>query len=215
MLWRISDILPFTVTESDMPSEGLVCYDPSGPANQVLLPTSYYLKAILSIITGERDWEVLSYVLCHLPAQLANKHMFCGPNSRALMSQILNAVGAQIMGDTFASGVDRWQPGLKARDAQGLVYHTLSVLISYRRCFDTQQRNALVELFMAGLDGRQPATIKCCLHALSLSAFDLQQSMAKYMTSILTKLSQIMTNPDMAVHILGFLAIVGSIASLH
>ncbi|KAL1712140.1 hypothetical protein EV715DRAFT_259758 [Schizophyllum commune] len=215
MLWRISDILPFTVTESDMPSEGLVCYDPSGPANQVLLPTSYYLKAILSIITGDRDWEVLSYVLCHLPAQLANKHMFCGPNSRALMSQILNAVGAQIMDDTFASGVDRWQPGLKARDAQGLVYHTLSVLISYRRCFDTQQRNALVELFMAGLDGRQPATIKCCLHALSLSAFDLQQSMAKYMTSILTKLSQIMTNPDMAVHILGFLAIVGSIPPLY
>ncbi|KAL1745332.1 hypothetical protein HDZ31DRAFT_36729 [Schizophyllum fasciatum] len=215
MLWTIADVLPFTVTESDMPSEGLVCYDPSGPAGQALLPTSYYLRAILAIITGERDWEVLSYVLCHLPAQLANKHMFCGPNSRALMSQILNAVGAQILDDTFASGVDRWQSGLKARDAQGLVYHTLSVLISYRRCFDTQQRNALVELFMAGLDGRQPTTIKCCLHALSLSAFDLQQSMAKFMTSILQKLSQIMTNPAMAVHILGFLAIVGSIPPLY
>lgn len=215
ILWTSSDTLPFSVAESDMPSEGLICYDPSTPGSRAVLPTSYYLKAVLAIITGERDWEVLSYVLCHLPAQLANKHMFCGPNSRALMSQILNAVGPQIMGDTFASGVDRWQTRLKARDAQGLVYHTLSVLVSYRRCFDTQQRNALVELFMAGLDGRQPATIKCCLHALSLSAFDLQQSMAKYMTSILTKLSQIMTNPDMAVHILGFLALAGSIPPLY
>jgi hypothetical protein len=39
--------------------------------------------------------------------------------------------------------------------------------------------------------------------------------MKKYLTRILEKLSQIMSNPEMAVHILSFLAFVGSLRELH
>jgi hypothetical protein len=39
--------------------------------------------------------------------------------------------------------------------------------------------------------------------------------MTKYLSRILEKLSQIMSNPEMAVHIINFLSIVGSLHSLH
>ena len=213
-IWQIPQRLPFTVAEVDTPSEALISYDPTGPGSRMVVPISTYLSAIVAILEKEKDWEILSYVLCHLPVQLANKHLFCGPRSRELVAKILAALCTGILNEEFASHIDHWPVGLKARDARGLAYHTLSVLVGYRRCFDSQQRHLLVETFQAGLNG-QLSTIKCCLHALSLSAFELQSSITKCLPRILEMLSQIMSNPDMAVHILGFLSIVGSLRPLH
>ncbi|KIK64922.1 hypothetical protein GYMLUDRAFT_70880 [Collybiopsis luxurians FD-317 M1] len=210
-LWRVPEQLPFTVPTADIPSEILGTYDPSTPDDAVVLPISKYLTTVLAILESERNWDILSYVLCHLPTQLANKHLFCGPRSRVVISRILNILCLGILeGGNFARSIDRWPTGIKVRDAHGLVYHTLSVLVSYKLCFDLQQRHSLVEVFLGGLSG-QPATIMCCLNALSICAFELQPSIIRYLSSgILVKLSQIMSNPDMAVHILSFLSIVGS-----
>ena len=213
-LWRIPEVYPFKVYGPDTPSEVLVSYDPLGPEHMLVLPTSRYLQAILTIFEKETSWEILSYALCHLPVQLSTKHLFCGPKARAAISKMLTLLCSGILDGQLAASVEQWPLGLKMRDAHGLAYQTLSVLISYRRCFDLQQRHLLVEVFQAGLNGPLP-TIKRCLHALSLSAFELQPSMTKYLSRILEKLSQIMTNPHMAVHILGFLSIVGSLKPLH
>ncbi|KAJ7037381.1 hypothetical protein C8F04DRAFT_1092252 [Mycena alexandri] len=213
-LWGIPESLPFTVVDADTPSEGLASYDTIGPENSLVLPISLYLTAIYGIIEKEHSWEVLSYVLCHLPNQLANKHLFCGPMSRTACSRLLTALCTGILNGDLGSHVELWPAGLKVRDAQGLAFHTLSVLVGYQRCFDMGQQHLLVEVFQKGLDG-QPATIKCCLHALSLAAFELTSSMTKCLSRILEKLSQIMSNPDMAVHILGLLSIIGSIRPLY
>ncbi|KAF8966956.1 hypothetical protein BDZ97DRAFT_1806083 [Flammula alnicola] len=213
-LWHIPETFPFYVSGPDSPSEVLVSYDPEGPDRILVLPISRYLLAIDAILEKETSWEILSYVLCHLPAQLSNKHLFCGPKSRAAISKMLSILCSGILSGELASHVEQWPVGLKMRDAHGLAYQTLSVLVGYRRCFELQQRHLLVEVFQAGLNGT-PATIKCCLHALSLSAFELQPSMTKCLSRILEKLSQIMSNPSMAVHILGFLSIIGSLQSLH
>ncbi|KDR74143.1 hypothetical protein GALMADRAFT_99986 [Galerina marginata CBS 339.88] len=213
-LWHIPESLPFHVSGPDTPSEVLVSYDPEGPDRMWVLPISQYLQTICGILERETSWEVLSYILCHLPVQLSNKHLFCGPKSRAAVSRILSVLCTGILNGELGSHIEQWPTGLKARDAHGLAYQTLSVLISYRRCFDLQQRHLLVEVFQAGLNGQLP-TIKCCLHGLSLSAFELQPSMTKCLSRILEKLSQIMSNPNMAAHILGFLSIIGSLPVLH
>jgi tuberous sclerosis protein 2 len=213
-LWRMPEVFPFYVSGPDSPSEVLISYDPEGPDRILVLPISKYLSAIAAILDKETSWEILSYVLCHLPVQLSNKHLFCGPKSRKVISKILNIICAGIITEDFASHIEQWPIGLKVRDAHGLAYQTLSVLVSYRRCFDLQQRHLLIEVFQAGLNGA-PETIKCCLHALSLSAFELQPSMTKSLSRILEKLSQIMSNTNMAVHILGFLSIIGSLKELH
>ncbi|KIJ61264.1 hypothetical protein HYDPIDRAFT_31562 [Hydnomerulius pinastri MD-312] len=212
-LWAVPEMLPFTSIDADTPSEGIISYDLVQESPRVL-PIDIYLVALLGILEKERNWEVLSYVLCHLPVQLANKHLFCGPKCRALFAKLLTVICSGVTTGDLGSFVDRWPVGLKARDAHGLAYHTLSVLISYRRCFELPLRHALVDVLREGLNG-QPSTIICCLHALTLSAFELTSSLKRSLPTLLEKLSQIMSNPDMAVHILSFLSIVGSISELH
>ncbi|THH18707.1 hypothetical protein EW146_g2322 [Bondarzewia mesenterica] len=213
-IWRVPESLPFSVPESDTPSDGLISYDPEGPGNRLVLPISTFLRAIITIIETEKDWEILSYVLCHLPTLLANKHLFCGPKSRGAIRDLLTTLCTGISTGSFATSVTYWPPGLKPRDAQGLAYHMLSVLISYRKCYDPSLQHILVEVLIGGLSGQQ-STIKCCLHALSLSAFELPNSIKRFLTEILQKLSQIMTNATIAVHIIDFLAIVGSLPPLY
>ncbi|KII83854.1 hypothetical protein PLICRDRAFT_47047 [Plicaturopsis crispa FD-325 SS-3] len=213
-IWNLPESLPFTISDVNTPSESLVSYHPNDPENEAILPISGYLTALVNILEKEKNWEILSYVLCHLPVQLANKHLFCGPKAREVVARLVLTLCTGLVNGDLAAGVDRWPHNLKARDAQGLAYHTLSVLISYKRCLDMSRRHMLVEVFERGLNG-QPATIKCCLHALSLAAFELPSSMTKFLSRILEKLSQIMSNPDMAVHIIGFLSIVGSLRELH
>ncbi|CDO75461.1 hypothetical protein BN946_scf184823.g15 [Trametes cinnabarina] len=215
-LWSIPEVLSLSVAASDVSSEGMTSYDPSNPGhNESVLPLSVYLAKLVEVIETEREWEILSYVLCHLPAQLANKHLFCGPRSKVVIGKLLASLCQGISDGSLATKVERWPDGIIPRDAQGLAFHTLTVLISYKRCFDNpQQLHLLVEVFLLGLNG-QPSTQKCCLHALSLAAFELQPSMAKYLTRVMEKLSQIMSNPAMAVHIIDFLAIVGSQRALY
>lgn len=213
-IWRIPENLPFHVPESDTPSDGLISYDPDGPGNRVVLPISSLLTAFNEILTNETDWEILSYVLCHLPSLLANKHLFCGPKSRQAISKVIDLLCTRLSMGEFAWSITYWPPGLKPRDAHGLAYHTLSILISYRKCIDPPKQHILVEVLMAGLSGQQ-STIKCCLHALSLSAFELPDSTRRFLPDILTKLSQIMTNATIAVHIIDFLSIVGSLPALY
>ncbi|EKM76245.1 hypothetical protein AGABI1DRAFT_131561 [Agaricus bisporus var. burnettii JB137-S8] len=192
-LWNHPEVYPFVVADSDSASEALISYNPNGP-NDLVLSIDQYLKVIIGILERETSWDVLSYVLCHLPTQLANKHLFCGPLCSQLISRLLNVLCTGILKGELGFYIEAWPPGLKPRDAQGLAYHTLSVL--------------------QGLDG-QLSTIKSCLHALTLSAFELRISVTKCLPRILEKLSQIMSNPNMSVHILGFLTIVGTIPALY
>ena len=212
-LWQLPESLTFYVP-ADSPSEVLVSYDSEGCFPILVLPISRYLKTIIGLLQRETSWEVLSYVICHLPVQLSNKHLFCGLKCRSEISKLLSVLCSGIHGGDFATSIEQWPSGLKVRDAHGLAYHTLSVLLSYQRCFELPQRHLLVEVFQAGLND-QLSTIKCCLHALSLAAFELPSSMTRYLSRILEKLSQIMSNPSMAVHILGFLSIVGSLPALY
>ncbi len=213
-LWFYPEVLPFTVAAMDSPSEAMISYHPEVSENRIVLEVSKYLKAIIDILEKETSWDVLSYILCHLPTQLSNKHLFCGPLCRLLISRLLNVLCTGILKGELGFHVETWPPGLKPRDAQGLAHHSLSVLVSYRRCFELHQRHVLVEVFQQCLDG-QLSTIKCCLHALTLSAFELQSSVTKCMPRILEKLSRIMSNPNMSVHILGFLSIAGTLPALY
>jgi hypothetical protein len=212
-LWHHPEKFPFVVADSDSASEALISYNVDGPSDLVL-GISEYLKVIVSILEKETSWDVLSYVLCHLPTQLANKHLFCGPLCSQLIARLLNILCTGILNGELGFYVIAWPPGLKPKDAQGLAHHSLSVLVSYRKCFEPKQRHVLVEVFQQGLDG-QLSTIKCCLLALTLSAFELRTSVTKCLPRILEKLSQIMSNPNMSVHILGFLTIVGTVPALY
>jgi tuberous sclerosis protein 2 len=213
-LWRLPDIPSFHLSEDQSFSERLTAYDPAGPGRKVVLPLSDYVDAITTVLRGERDWEILSYVLCHLPSQLANKHLLCGPKCKTAVVQMTDAFCVGILEGTFASDITAWPHRLYASDATALAYSAITVLISYRRHFEPARQHRLVETLYRGLSG-PPVSALTCLHALTLAAFELRPSMTKFLADIVDRLTQIMSNPQAPVHIINFLAMVGSLPELY
>ncbi|KAL0579621.1 Tuberous sclerosis 2-like protein [Marasmius crinis-equi] len=242
LLWSCPEKLDFLDGAKGL-SGLLRTYDPEfSPTDQTtpIFPISQYLSVLLDLLspvttsspetqnttTPKSSWELLSYLLVHLPTQLSNKHLFCGPLSRQLVSKILTCLCSGIssgqlgMAELLARpAVESSEPpfypdNLRPRDAHSLAYSTLSVLISYRSCFELKQRHLLLETLLGGLSSTKPHTITSCIHALSLCAYELQSSLTKFLKDILEKLSQIMSTGELggagvAVHILAFLSIVG------
>ncbi|KAF8508038.1 hypothetical protein BU17DRAFT_100067 [Hysterangium stoloniferum] len=89
----------------------------------------------------------------------------------------------------------------------GVVYHKLVVLISHRRIFDERKnQDTLVEAFFARAK-QQPRD--------GQGAVELPVLITKNLAHILEKLSRLMTNDDMAVYIIEYVSIVGSLPALN
>ena len=215
-LWAEPDIVPFSLDNAEKGSQMLLTYNPTGPDDPAVLPVSDYMDELVEIIKAERDWEVLSYVLVHLPTQLANKHFWCGPRARESITKLLNELCQSIKASTLGKYIswDEWPTLSKSRDAVGLAYHTLTVLISYHSIFDPTRRKVLIEVLRMGLSGVGD-TVVVCMHALNLCAYEMETTMVKELPSILEKLTQIVSNPSIAVHILTFLGNLNSLPNIY
>lgn len=218
-LWLIPDTVPFSVEHLGKDSQLLVTYNPlkseTAGIEAVVLPVSDYMDVLVEIFKTERDWDILSYVLVHLPAQLANKHFWCGPKMKLALVNLLAELSKGIREETIGKYIPQedWLLSLKPRDAQGIAFHTLTTLISYASVFDTDGRRGLVDIFLDGLS-RGGDTIIVCLHALCLCAFEMETQIVKALPRILEKLSQIMSSAAM-VHILTFLVFIASLPHLY
>jgi tuberous sclerosis protein 2 len=212
-IWRLSDESYFKISVTQTFSERLTSYDPDGPGRKVVLPLSDWLMAVIKILGEERDWEILSYVLCHLPSQLANKHLMCGPKCRIEIVHLFDTFCTTLIEQNFASSVV-WPSHAHPRDAAGLAYNAMIIMTSYRVCLDPNRQHLLVETFYQGLSG-PPAAQQCCLHGLTLCAYEMPASIPRKLVDILDRLSQIMSSPQMPVNIMNFLHVVGSKPELY
>ncbi|KAH7333774.1 hypothetical protein B0J17DRAFT_676806 [Rhizoctonia solani] len=219
-IWTIPDIVAFDVAFGTRPSEGMTTYEQriktsdDGLLPQLWLPVSAYVCVMVDLITSETDWEILSYALSHFPVQMSNKHLFCGPRTRSAIIRLLSELCTAVYEDKLTAHIGTLPNGLKATDVAGLAYHTLTTLMSYHRTFGKQLQDDLLRTFLRGLN-KNTTTVKPCLQALAIAAFELQPSTTKFLGEIVDKLSQIMSNPTIAGYILELLCIIGSIPSLY
>ncbi|KAG8682242.1 Tuberous sclerosis 2-like protein, partial [Ceratobasidium sp. 394] len=188
-IWSVPDTLPFEVSFGTRPSEGMTTYEQriepgeDGLLPQLWLPVSAYVCIMIDLVTTETDWEILSYALCHLPLQMSNKHLFCGPRTRNATIRLLSQLCTVVHDDKLTKNVGSLPSGLKVTDVQGLAYHTLTTLMSYHRTFDKRLQDALLQTFLRGLN-KNTTTVKPCLQALAVAAFELQPSMTKFLGEI-------------------------------
>lgn len=192
-------------------------YDPpqdsppqEGPSQDPMtgIKVSHWLETIIPIIQQGCDWEIYSYVLVHLPSQLANKTAF--RNCRAHICLLRSYVCDQLHHNKFPTPV---LPIKKADIAVALI-HLLTVLISFREHFGKNEEEGIVKAFQLGLHS-WTRTAKPCIHALSVCCYELPRSTSKFLSGILTKLSQIITSPVVSVHILEFLSALAKNSSLY
>jgi hypothetical protein len=228
-LWGYPEARPLPVTPARESSSVLqTFYDPSSdssgsdfpgpdfPAKEATLDpktairVSHWIERVIPIIQQGCDWEIYSYVLCHLPSQLANRTMF--RNCRAHITLLRNFVCDQLHTNRLP---DTDLPSnVKRADIAVSLLHMLTVLISYREHFSKSETEGIVKAFQLGLHSWN-RTAKPCIHALALCCYELPGSTSKFLSGILTKLSQIITSPVVSVHILEFLSALAKLPSLY
>lgn len=244
MLWSLPETLPFDLgtalaasgahglasfdhnrmrnwTEEEDPGTGtmkLVMTDDDTHSADwiVVLPVSEYLHTLLYILQHDQEWELVSYILCHLPEQLSNKHFACGPRCaqqiHILRKFLCDSLRAGDRGDRV---FPRTLPaGIKRAEIHALAFHCLTALIAYRSLFTKQHQDEIVDTFMYGL-GNPRDTAKPCIHALAMAVFELRPSMTKHLAETVRHLQKIISSATLGVHILEFIAGVGQLPSLY
>ncbi|MCO5582994.1 hypothetical protein L7F22_036899 [Adiantum nelumboides] len=161
----------------------------------------------------EREWDLVSYLICHLPHQLANKHLFCGPKAQHQILELRTLLAKSILQQKLVPDVVL-PDDIKKTDVYAVTYNTLTVLISYRTIFGRLQQDEIVEAFMTGLTKSQN-TAQPCIRALTVAVYEMQKSVTRMLPSMLIKLSTVMSSTAMSVHILELIASIGHLPSCY
>ncbi|KAI9695532.1 MAG: Tuberous sclerosis 2-like protein [Bogoriella megaspora] len=196
-------------TPSPVLFSSLATVDDSVPDQRRVLKMGLWLELLISILQNNADWEIFSYIIVHLGAQLANQSLFHDaiPQVKLLRSVICD----QVRNHSFHEPPN--STGLKKADVAVCVFHTLTMLISYHDHFGKSEEEDMVKIFQSGI-GAWDRTSQGCIHALSVCCFEIPASIRKSLTDILQSLSRTITQSRVAVHILEFLATVARLPEL-
>ena len=222
-IWRLPIKVSFEMPEISLRSDIIYTYiheaaEPAvtlteGEALPAPLPVSEFLATCIAIMNQEREWELLSYLICHLPHQLANKHLFSGPKAQVQVVNLRRTLCEGILrGDLFPHVL--LPDNIKKTDVFAVVYNMLTVLLGYRTLFSRPEQDEMVEAFIAGLNKSQN-TAQPCVRALSVACYELQKSFSRMLSGMLVRLSTVMSSMTMSVHILELIMSVGHIPACY
>jgi hypothetical protein len=169
-----------------------------------------WLELIISLLQKPPDWEIYSYVVVHLGPQLSNQALVrsCVVQLRMLR----NVLCEQVRNSSFHEPPPYTL--LKRADVAVCIFHVLTVIISYHEYFEKSEEDDLVKAFLQGIV-QWDRTSKWCIHALSVCCFEVPLSVSKSLDSIIQKMSQIITKPATAIHILEFLTSLARLPELY
>ncbi|KAK1835387.1 tuberous sclerosis 2 protein [Podospora conica] len=198
-LWSLPDLEAFPEPPPASPSPVLSAYQPGDKTDAPSLDVQSWLPEVLGIFHQGCDWEVYAFALVHLPAQLSNHTLFAGA-----LPQIRDA--RKILCELIRSGPVPDPPiasGLRRPDVINCLLHSAVMMLSYHEHFQKTDEDDLIRTFMHGISEK---TAKICIHALSVCCHEMPTCMSKSLVTILQRMSQVITQPLVAMHILEFLA---------
>ena len=169
--------------------------------NPTVLDLAAWLDIILDVLKDGSNWEIYSYILVHLPSQLSNRSLFS--RFTAELQTLHNLIVDQLEKNSF--GKPPQHTRMTAGDVALCLYHTLTVLIAYDKHLGKRKLDRLVRAFSLGIN-RWDRAGRCCIHALALCCHEIPSVIDRQMFAIVQKLSQKITQPDLAIDILEFLA---------
>ncbi|KAF2229373.1 hypothetical protein EV356DRAFT_389175 [Viridothelium virens] len=167
------------------------------------------MELVISTLQQGADWEVYSYVIVHVGAQLTNRPLF--RETLPQIKHLRNVICEQVRNQTFHEPPS--YTGLKKSDVAICIFHILTMLISYHDNFSKNEQDEIVKMFILGIGARE-RTARDCIHALSVCCHEMPGSVVKSMDQILHKMTQIITQSNIAVHVLEFLAAVARLPDL-
>jgi hypothetical protein len=170
-----------------------------------------WLEKIIDLLqTPDTDWEIYSYIVVHTGAQLSNHNLFRGaiPQVKFLRSVLCDQIKQQKLRDPpdYTS--------LKKADVAVCIFHMLTILISYSAHFAKSEEDDLVRAFLLGI-GTWERTSKWCIHALTLCCHEMPLSVSKSLDNLISKMSTVITQSQIAIHILEFLVMLARLPELY
>lgn len=175
------------------------------------LKFTHWLETIIDLLQQQdTDWEIYSYVVVHLGAQLSNQNLFRGaiPQVKFLRSVLCDQIRSSSFHDPPS------YTSLKKADVAICLFHVQTMLVSYHSHYARSEEDELVRSFILGI-GSWDRTSKWCIHALTVCCHELALSVSKHLDNILQKMSQIITQPQIAIHILEFLVMLARLPELY
>ncbi|KAL7625492.1 Tuberous sclerosis 2-like protein [Parahypoxylon ruwenzoriense] len=215
-LWIASDANALPEEPSQAASAVLYCdasdeaTEVDSPSQTAVLQIGLWLEAILGLLQQGCDWEVYSFILVHLPSQLSNHAVF--RNAVPQIQELRRKVCEQIKTNSFQEPPSAY--GLRRADVAICMFHTLTMILSYHQYFEKAEEDEIVRAFVHGI-ATWERSAKCCIHALTICCHELPSSTSKALVTILQRMSQIITQPYVAMHILEFLACLSRLPSLY
>lgn len=173
-----------------------------------VLDVTSWLEAILHNLTHGSDWEVYSFNLVHLPSQLSNHALF-----RGAIPQIREA--RRVMCEQSKHNLFQDPPpmtGLRRPEVNICIFQILTTIMSYHQHFQKSDEDDLVRTFLQGIGH---STAKTCIHALTICCHELPLATTKALVTILQKMSTVITQANVAMHILEFLAVLARMPALY
>ncbi|KAI8714352.1 hypothetical protein NCS52_01154900 [Fusarium sp. LHS14.1] len=171
-----------------------------GDTGTSVLNIAIWLEAVLTLLHG-CDWEVYSFILVHLPSQLSNHAIFC--DTIPQIQELRRLICEQIRTNSFQEPPNA--SGLRRADVAICLFHSLTMILSYHDHFQKGDEDEIVKTFVHGI-ATWERSAKCCIHALSICCHELPLSTSKSLVQLLAKMSTIITQPHVSIHILEFLA---------
>lgn len=207
---KASTLLVSALTDSvvkETTAEGIVAKD---DVHQRPIQINVWLETVIDLLQQGCDWEVYSYIIVHLPSQLSNHTLFKAavPQVKMLRSVICE----QIKNGSFHE--PPISSGLRKADVAMCLFQVLTMIMSYHRHFSRGEEDEIVKCFIHGI-ATWERSAKCCIHALSICCHEFPASMKLVLGSLLLKLSQIITQPQVAIHILEFLSRLARLPDLY
>jgi hypothetical protein len=197
-------IFLFSVAEEVPESE-------EGPGRKTaVLNIAAWLEALVAILQHGCDWEVYSFVLVHLPAQLSNHPVFEDSTSIVAIQELRKQLCELIRANSYQE--PPISSGLRKSDVANCLFQSITTLVSYHPYFRKSDEDDIVQALRIGLSDK---TAKTCIHALSVCCHEIPMSVSASLIPILTKMSQVITQPFVAMHILEFLACLSRLHSLY
>ncbi|KAI9838218.1 MAG: Tuberous sclerosis 2-like protein [Sclerophora amabilis] len=165
-----------------------------------VLNIKMWLELLISNVREYNNWEVYSYTIVYLQNQLANHSLFVEsvPQIQMLRSVLCDHIRAA----NFLDGLN--VRDVKRADVAVCLVHLLTGLVSYHTLFSKNEQDDLVRTFVFGMGSGEGAA-KPCIHALSICCHEIPLSVSKSLNTILQKLSQIITQSQVSIHVLEFL----------
>ncbi|MBE3045801.1 DUF3384 domain-containing protein, partial [Candidatus Bathyarchaeota archaeon] len=160
-----------------------------------------WLDTLLHLFQNGCDWEIYSYVLVHLPSQLSNHSIF--RNAIPQVQELRKVLCEQVQKSSFSD--PPFASGLRKTDIAICLLHSSTMILSYHRHFSRSEEDDLVRTFVHGI-ATYERSAKTCIHALSICCHELPKSTSKGLVEMLQKMAQIITQPQVAMHILEFLS---------